>query len=181
MFQKLNYFCYTVITMFVMTTGTVNAQTVSDNMCSTEEGKAAKASVRDTTELDEVAVGYGTMKKKDVTGSVSSVKKEDLNKVAAANALQAIQAKVPGLDIQQNSGEAGSGISMRLRGNRSLMGGNSPLIIVDGMEYGSNLDIPASEIESVDVLKDAASTSIYGSKGANGVIIIKTKRGKASR
>ena len=137
----------------------------------------------DAAALDEVVVvGYGTMKKKDLTGSVASVKTDDLAKVAGANALSAMQAKVPGVDLQQSGGgEAGAGVSMTLRGNRSLLAGNGPLVIVDGVEYGSTLDIPASDIESMDILKDAASTAIYGTKGANGVILITTKRGKAGR
>ncbi len=137
----------------------------------------------DAAALDEVVVvGYGTMKKKDLTGSVASVKTDDLAKVAGANALAAMQAKVPGIDLQQsNGGQAGEGVSMTLRGNRSLLASNGPLVIVDGVEYGSTLDIPASDIESMDVLKDAASTAIYGTKGANGVILITTKRGKAGK
>ena len=137
----------------------------------------------DAAALDEVVVvGYGTMKKKDLTGSVASVKTDDLAKVAGANALSAMQAKVPGVDLQQSGGgEAGAGVSMTLRGNRSLLAGNGPLVIVDGVEYGSTLDIPASDIESMDILKDAASTAIYGTKGANGVILITTKRGSAGK
>ena len=134
-----------------------------------------------TTLNDVVVVGYGTMKKKDLTGSVASVKMEDLGKVAGANALQAIQAKVPGVDLTQSSGQAGAGVNISIRGNRSITASNSPLIIVDGVEYGSTLDIPASDIESMDILKDASSTAIYGTKGANGVIIITTKRGKAGK
>ena len=137
----------------------------------------------DAASLDEVVVvGYGTMKKKDLTGAVANVKTEDLQKVAGANALAAMQAKVPGVDLQQSGGgEAGAGVSMQMRGNRSLLANNDPLVIVDGVEYGSTLDIPASDIESMDILKDAASTAIYGTKGANGVILITTKRGKAGR
>jgi TonB-linked SusC/RagA family outer membrane protein len=136
----------------------------------------------DQEQLDEVVVvGYGVMKKRDLTGSVSSIKPGELQKVATSNAMQAMQAKVPGLDIQQSNGEAGSSISMTLRGNRSISAGNDPLILVDGVEYGSTLDIPASDIESMEILKDASSTAIYGTKGANGVIIITTKRGKAGK
>ena len=134
-----------------------------------------------TTLNDVVVVGYGTMKKKDLTGSVASVKMEDIGKVAGANVLQAVQAKVPGIDIQQSSGEAGGSANINIRGTRSITASNTPLIIVDGVEYGSTMDIPASEIESMDILKDAASTAIYGTKGANGVIIITTKRGKAGK
>ncbi|MCQ2220983.1 MAG: TonB-dependent receptor, partial [Prevotella sp.] len=136
----------------------------------------------DNLALEElVVVGYGVQKKKDLTGSVASVKTEDLGKVAGANALQAMQAKVPGVDLQQSDGQAGAGVSIKLRGNRSILASNNPLILVDGVEYGSNLDIPASEIESMDILKDAASTAIYGTKGANGVIIITTKRGQSGK
>ncbi|MBO6012560.1 MAG: TonB-dependent receptor [Bacteroidales bacterium] len=136
----------------------------------------------ETSDLDEVVVvGYGVMKKRDLTGSVASIKTGDIQQVAAANALQAMQAKVPGMDLQQSNGQAGAGVSITLRGQRSISATNSPLILVDGVEYGSTLDIPASDIESMDILKDAASTAIYGTKGANGVIIITTKRGKAGK
>ncbi|MBR1541533.1 MAG: TonB-dependent receptor [Bacteroidaceae bacterium] len=136
----------------------------------------------DAMGLDEVVVvGYGTMKKKDLTGAVSSIKADDIAQVAAPNAMQAMQAKVPGLDLTQSSGQAGAGVNITLRGNRSISASNNPLIIVDGVEYGSTLDIPANDIESMDVLKDASSTAIYGTKGANGVIIITTKRGKAGK
>jgi len=132
--------------------------------------------------LEEVVViGYGVVKKRDLTGSVSSVKADEIAKVSSSNAIQAMQAKVPGLDIQQSDGQSGSGVSMTLRGNRSISASNSPLILVDGVEYGSTLDISPSDIESMEVLKDASSTAIYGTKGANGVIIITTKRGKAGK
>ena len=116
----------------------------------------------DALGLDEVVVvGYGTLKKKDLTGAVASVKTDDLSKVAGANALSAMQAKVPGVDLQlSGGGEAGAGVSMQMRGNRSLLANNDPLVIVDGVEYGTTLDIPASDIESMDILKDAASTAI---------------------
>ena len=136
----------------------------------------------DNEVLDEVVViGYRVVKKRDLTGSVSSVKAGDIQKTASSNAMQAMQAKVPGLDIQQSSGQAGSGININLRGNRSINADNSPLILVDGVEYGSTIDINPSDIESMEVLKDASSTAIYGTKGANGVIIISTKRGKAGK
>jgi TonB-linked SusC/RagA family outer membrane protein len=135
-----------------------------------------------TLEIEEVvAIGYGVVKKRDLTGSVSSVKAEEISKTASSNAMQSMQARVPGLDIQQSSGESGAGLSMTLRGMRSLSAGNSPLILVDGVEYGSTLDINPSDIESMDVLKDVSSSAIYGTRGANGVIIITTKRGKAGK
>jgi TonB-dependent starch-binding outer membrane protein SusC len=136
----------------------------------------------DVKKLDEVVViGYGVVKKRDLTGAVSTIKSEDIAKSASSNALQSIQAKMPGIDIQQSSGQAGAGLNITLRGNRSISASNSPLILVDGVEYGSTLDLNPSDIESYDVLKDAASTAIYGTKGANGVIIITTKRGKAGK
>ncbi|MBQ8114597.1 MAG: SusC/RagA family TonB-linked outer membrane protein [Prevotella sp.] len=152
--------------MLSVLAGAANAQTVNSDVKNHNDGV--------------VEVGYGTMRTEDITGSVSSVKSEDLGKVANANALLGLQAKVPGVDIQQVSGEAGAGISMLLRGYRSFMD-NNPLIIVDGAEYLSVFDIPASEIESINILKDAASTAIYGSRGANGVVIVNTKRGKAGK
>ena len=148
---------------------------------------AGKSSINVTLQedamgLDEiVVVGYGTMKKKDLTGAVASVKQGDIAQVAAPNAMQAMQAKVPGVDMTQSSGQAGAGVSITLRGNRSISASNSPLIIVDGVEYSGDLDVAANDIESMDVLKDAASTAIYGTKGANGVIIITTKRGKSGK
>ncbi|MDR1764238.1 MAG: TonB-dependent receptor [Dysgonamonadaceae bacterium] len=136
----------------------------------------------DLQALDEVVVvGYGTMKRRDLTGSVASVKSTDIEQVSSSNAMQAMQAKIPGLDITQSDGQAGGGLNITLRGNRSIVGSNSPLILVDGIEYGSTIDLNATDIESMEVLKDAASTAIYGTRGANGVILITTKRGAAGR
>src|SRR5574344_2179593 len=136
----------------------------------------------DNQNLDElVVIGYQTVKKRDVTGAVSSLKAEDLKGVAAANGLIALQTAILGMDVTQSSGEAGSGVSIQLRGARSLAASNSPLIMVDGVEYGSTLDINPADIESVDVLKDASSAAIYGTRGANGVILITTKRGQAGK
>ena len=128
--------------------------------------------------LDEVIViGYGTVKKKDLTGSVASIKSDEITKTATNNALQSMQGKIAGLDITKTSGEAGASINIGLRGVRSVNASNSPLFLVDGIEYGSTLDINASDIASIDVLKDASSTAIYGTRGANGVVIITTKKG----
>ncbi len=134
-----------------------------------------------TLDLDEiVVVGYGTVKKRDLTGSVASVRSDEIVKTASSNALQSIQGKVAGLDITRESGETGSEINMTMRGVRSINASNSPLFLVDGIEYGSTLDINPSDIASIEVLKDASSTAIYGTRGANGVIIITTKRGDAA-
>lgn len=136
----------------------------------------------DIKSLEEVVVvGYGVVKKRDLTGSVSSIKNNEITKVATNNAMQAMQGRVAGLDISRASGESGSGIKIDLRGNRSVNASNNPLILVDGVEYGSTLDLNASDIESMEVLKDASSTAIYGTRGANGVIIVTTKRGSASK
>ena len=136
----------------------------------------------DSKTLDElVVIGYGTVKKSDLTGSVGSIKSGDITKVAASNALQAVQGKVSGVDIQQSTGQAGAGVNITLRGNRSITASNGPLVLVDGTEYGTTIDINPSDIESMEVLKDASSTAIYGTRGANGVIIITTKRGKAGQ
>lgn len=132
----------------------------------------------DVTTLDElVVIGYGVVKKRDLTGSVSSIKSNEITKTASNNALQSMQGKIAGLDITKMSGESGAGINIDLRGNRSVWASNEPLFLVDGVEYGSTLDLNASDIESIEVLKDASSTAIYGTRGANGVIIITTKKG----
>ncbi len=132
--------------------------------------------------LDEVVVvGYGTMKRSDLTGAVSSVREEDITQVKSANAIEALQGKVSGMDMVRSSGRAGSGYSILLRGARSLTASNSPLYIVDGVQYGSNVNINPNDIVSMEVLKDASSTAIYGSRGANGVILITTKKGTAGK
>ena len=132
----------------------------------------------DETALSEVIViGYGTVKKRDLTGSVVSVKGEDIAKVPSANPLESIQGKVPGVDITRSSGSASSGVNINIRGTRSISAGNGPLIIVDGVQYSSLQDLNPNDIASMDILKDASSTAIYGSRGANGVILITTKKG----
>lgn len=136
----------------------------------------------DSETLDEVVVvGYGVMKKSDVTGSISSLKSKDITSVPTSNVLEAMQGKIAGLDMMKSDGEAGATLNFTLRGNRSLNASNAPLIMVDGVAYGSTLDINPSDIESIEVLKDASSTAIYGSRGANGVILITTKRGSAGK
>src|SRR5690625_3215573 len=126
-----------------------------------------------------VVIGYGTVAKSDLTGSVSSVDAEDVTSVPTTNVAEALQGKVSGMDITRSSGEAGAGVNITLRGNRSLTASNSPLVIVDGIQYGSMEDINPNDIESIEVLKDASSTAIYGSRGANGVILISTKQADA--
>lgn len=133
----------------------------------------------DASDLDEVVVvGYGTVKKRDLTGAVSSVKADDIVLTPTANAMNALQGKVSGMDITTTSGKSGSSPSIRLRGNRTISGTNDPLYIIDGIQ-GSYAELNPNDIESIDVLKDASSTAIYGSAGANGVVMITTKQGKA--
>ena len=127
----------------------------------------------DAVEL--VSVGYGTMRKSDLTGAISTVKGDDLVKGVISSTEQALQGKVAGLTVSQSSGDPSSGSTLRLRGGTSLTASNSPLIVVDGIAGVDINVIQASDIKSVDVLKDASATAIYGSRGANGVIIITTK------
>ncbi len=132
-----------------------------------------------TSNLNEVVViGYGTQRKADVTGATVSVKGETLAEIKAPNILNQLQGRAAGVDIVNNGNTIGTGGEIRIRGNRSMTGNNAPLIVVDGMAYGGSLnDIAAENIESLDVLKDASATAIFGSRGSNGVIIITTKRG----
>ncbi len=127
-----------------------------------------------------VAVGYGTMKKRDLTGAISSIRSEDIVKTPTTNVMETIQGKVTGLDITKSSGELGAPLNMTLRGNRSIYGNNSPLFIVDGME-GSFESLNPNDIASIEVLKDASSTAIYGAAGANGVILITTKNAEKGK
>ena len=129
--------------------------------------------------LDEVVViGFGTVKKRDLTGSVASVKSETLLQAPTSSAVTALQGRVTGLDVYtDDSGD----LQMRIRGNRSLNGNNAPLVIIDGVQGGSISDLNPDDIESIDVLKDASSTAIYGSQGANGVIIVTTKKAEAGK
>ncbi|MDE6823880.1 MAG: TonB-dependent receptor [Duncaniella sp.] len=131
--------------------------------------------------LDEVVVvGYGTMKRKDVTGAVTSMKNSDVVIAPTNNVMEALQGKVAGMDITKGSGEVGSDVSILLRGSRTIYGSNEPLFIIDGIP-GSYSQVNPSDIESIDILKDASSTAIYGSAGANGVVIITTKRGQGGK
>lgn len=132
--------------------------------------------------LDEVvAIGYGSVRKGDLTGAVSVVKSEEIVRSPTNNALEAIQGMVSGVTITRESGAAGASVDIRVRGNRSINGSNSPLFIIDGIQGARFEDINPNDIESINVLKDASSTAIYGSQGANGVILITTKKGKSGK
>ena len=136
------------------------------------------------TALDEVVViGYGAVKKADLTGSVSNVKMGDIQDAPVLSIDQALQGRIAGADIMSTTGEPGATTSIRIRGTRSISASNEPLIVVDGvMDAVHDLnDLNTADIESISVLKDASSTAIYGSKGSNGVIIITTKKGRAGQ
>lgn len=137
----------------------------------------------DIAALDEVVViGYGTVKKSDVTGAVSSIKSEEITKVASVRVDDALRGKVAGLQIIPTSSAPGAASTIRIRGSNSISANNEPLYVIDGFIGGGNLnDINLNDIESVEVLKDASATALYGSRGANGVILITTKRGKAGQ
>ena len=138
---------------------------------------------------DVVVVGYGTQRKSDLTGAVSSIRGDKLREMPVVSIEQAMQGRMAGVQVQQTSGQPGAGISIRIRGVSSIAGGNEPLYVIDGLPQfnddvrGANglATINPSDIESIEVLKDAASTAIYGSRGANGVIMITTKSGKVGQ
>ncbi len=134
------------------------------------------------TGLQEVVVvGYGSLRKKDVTGAVASVTNENLNKGATTNPLQQIAGKAAGVVITQTGSEPGSSPSIRIRGITSLIGGSDPLVVIDGIQGNVDMlnQLPPNEIETVDILKDASATAIYGSRGAAGVVLVTTKKSEA--
>ena len=132
--------------------------------------------------LNEVVViGYGTARKKDLTGAVTTVKGSDLAKVPVTNVAEALTGKLAGVQITTSDGSPDAEMLIKVRGGGSITGDNSPLYIVDGFPVSSISDISSSDIEDITVLKDAASTAIYGSQGANGVILITTKGAKGGK
>lgn len=152
--------------------------------CTTQE-VAAKEVVSVTLDadaigLDEVvAIGYGYQKKKDLTGSVVSVSRDDLTLGGTvSNAAQALQGRTAGVQVSQTSKAPGGSISVRVRGSNSISSSNEPLYVVDGFPSSEGLQLNPNDIESMQILKDASATAIYGARGANGVVIITTKRGK---
>ena len=133
----------------------------------------------DSKALEEVVViGYGTARKSDVTGSIASVGGDKLQEMPSTNITYALQNRVDGVDMTQTSSQPGATMQIRIRGTRSLTASNDPLVVLDGIPFMGNLsDINPGDIKSMDILKDASSTAIYGSRGANGVILITTNRG----
>lgn len=141
--------------------------------------------IENKNELDQVVVvGYGTRKKSDVTGAIVSVSEQSIKDIPAANLTQALQGQGAGIDIQKNGGNSKPGATptILIRGSRSISATNEPLIVVDGIPFnGSINDLNQDDVSSVEILKDASSTAIYGSRGANGVILITTKRGRSNK
>ncbi|MCB0853681.1 MAG: TonB-dependent receptor, partial [Bacteroidetes bacterium] len=143
------------------------------------------AMTQDFAQLDEVVVtGYGTQRKRDVTAAISSVSAQEISEIPVASTVDALKGRVAGVDIQSVNGRPGQAPAIQIRGQRSITAGNQPLFVVDGVPLvsgGTAFDINPQDILSVEILKDAASTSIYGSRGANGVILITTRRGSSGK
>ena len=148
-------------------------------------GKELKIVLKDDSQnLDEVvvvAVGYGNARKKDLTGAISSVGEATLKNISSTSASSAITGRMAGVSVITTEGSPDAAVNIRVRGGGSITQSNEPLFIVDGFQVSSINDIPPTDIESIDVLKDASSTAIYGAKGANGVILITTKSGRAGK
>ncbi|CAN5667994.1 TonB-dependent receptor [soil metagenome] len=130
---------------------------------------------------DVVVVGYGTVKKSDLTGAVGSVKGADLNKLPTQRIDQALQGRTAGVLVQNTDGAPGGNTTIRIRGSNSITGGNNALVVVDGLQGVNISTLNPNDIESLEVLKDASATAIYGARGANGVILITTKKGVAGK
>src|SRR4030095_30534 len=139
----------------------------------------------DKNEMSQViVVGYGTRKKSDVTGAITSISEQAIKDVPASNLVTAIQGQAAGVDIQRSGANSkpGAAPNILIRGSRSLTASNAPLIVVDGVPFNGNInDLSQDDVSSVEILKDASATAIYGSRGANGVILITTKRGRSAK
>ncbi len=149
----------------------------------TEKGQLKIVLTEDKKQLNDVVViGYGTQRKEAVTGSVASVSSEKLMENPSSNITQALQSRIAGVEMTQINSQPGAEMQIRIRGQRSLSASNDPLIVLDGIPFlGQLSDINPSDIKSLDILKDASATAIYGSRGANGVIIITTNKGGLNR
>ena len=179
-----------VVTFIGMETSEVNVSKKS----------TVTVSLRSTTSAlaDLVVIGYGSVKKSDLTGSAQRLNREDIMRDNPLNILQAMQGKIAGVNVTQNDGAPGAGLSIRIRGSNSFLGGTEPLYVIDGVPFNNSSSgttpesiggdekqtlnalafLNPNDIESIDVLKDASATAIYGSRGANGVVLITTRKGK---
>jgi len=154
-------------------------------LSSTDQSGLAIRMIEAKNSLDEVVVvGYGTRKKSDVTGAITSINEQAIKDVPASNIASALQGQGAGIDIQRSGANSKPGATpnILIRGSRSLGASNSPLIVVDGIPFNGNInDLNQDDVASVEILKDASSTAIYGSRGANGVILITSKKGKSGK
>jgi TonB-linked SusC/RagA family outer membrane protein len=140
------------------------------------------ALMRDASELSEVqVVGYGTQKKSDLTGSISSIKGSEITQIATQRVDQALQGRAAGVLVLNTDGSPGGNTTIRVRGMNSINGGNDALIVIDGLQGGNLNSLNPNDIESIEILKDASATAIYGAQGANGVVLITTKLGKKGK
>ncbi|WP_335964781.1 TonB-dependent receptor [Galbibacter sp. PAP.153] len=162
-------------TLEISFVGFVTKPIVINNTTASPLNVTLEADMVSLDAVELVAVGYGTMRKSDLTGAISTVNSEELVKGTLSSTEQALQGKVAGLTVVQGTGDPSSGATMRLRGGTSLTASNNPLIVIDGIPGVDINQVQPNDIASVDVLKDASATAIYGSRGANGVIIITTK------
>lgn len=128
---------------------------------------------------DVVVVGYGTQRKRDISGAIASIKADDVKAGVITNTAQMIQGRASGVQVRTNSSEPGGGITIRVRGASSISSNNDPLYVIDGFQTNLGNSVNPADIESMEILKDASATAIYGARGANGVIIITTKKGRA--
>lgn len=153
----------------------------SQEMGLARSGPYTVAMTPGANKLDEVVVvGYGTSKRRDLTGAIVSVKSEEITARPGPNPMESLQGRVAGLDITRSSGQPGAGVNIQLRGTRSFTASGNPLFIINGLP-GDYATLNPYDIESIEVLKDASSTAVYGSAGSNGVILITTKSGKAGK
>ena len=175
-FQNQNQSAITVIISFI-------GYEPLERVITAGETASIELAPNQKTLSEVVVVGYGSVRKSDLTGAVSNLGAKDLNPGPITNPLQQLTGKAAGVNITQTGSEPGSAPSVRIRGITSLQGGNNPLVVVDGIQGNMDLfnQVPPSEIASVDILKDASATAIYGSRGAAGVIIVTTKRSTAGK
>ena len=149
---------------------------------SAEKGAVNLKLSKDLAELTQVqVVGYGVQKKSDLTGSISSIKGSDLRQIATQRVDQAIQGRAAGVFVLNTDGQPGGNTTIRVRGMNSINGGNNALIVVDGLQGGNLNSLNPNDIESIEILKDASATAIYGAQGANGVVLITTRLGKKGK
>src|SRR5690242_9820755 len=137
-----------------------------------------KRSALQLTEM--VVVGHGSQQRRDVTGAVASVSAQEIKQTPTTNAIEALKGRVPGVDVVTTGYKPGDGVRVRIRGQRSILASNDPLYVLDGIPMAGGIgDLNPGDIESIEVLKDASATAIYGSRGANGVVLVTSKRGQA--